>query len=283
LDIQWYPGHMAKARRLLQEKLPAVDIILEVVDARIPLISRNPDFDDLFAAKERIILLNKADLADESITKKWIKYYEQQGWYAIAVTAVRSNTRKLVMQFIEKTMRPRLEKLLREKGLRKVTRGMIVGIPNVGKSSLINTLAGGASAKTGNRPGVTRGTQLMRITPYLELLDTPGILWPKFDDQDLARDLAYCGSVKDEIMDTEKLCAGLLEKLAAEFPECITGRYGVPTEGDGYALTERIALKRGWIRAGSVPDCERAAMSILMEFRSGKMGRITLESPPGES
>lgn len=281
MNIQWYPGHMTKARRMIEEKLPVVDIVIEVVDARAPLASRNPAFDDLFAGKERVVILNKADLARKEDTQAWMAWYREHGWYAMEAVATQTRTRKEIMAFVERAMRPRLQAILEKRGVKKITRAMMVGIPNVGKSALINCLAGGGSAKVGNRPGVTRGAQLIRITPYLELLDTPGILWPRFDDQALARHLAYIGSVKDDILDTQELACFLLEELAERFPDALTGRYGFaipePEPLRGYHLLEAVSKKRGALAGGGVPDTERGAGIVLNEYRSGKLGPITWE------
>ena len=281
MNIQWYPGHMTKARRMIEEKLPVVDIVMEVVDARAPQASRNPAFDDLFAGKERVVILNKADLAEKEATRAWMAWYRERGWYAMEAVATQSRTRKEVMAFVERAMRPRLQAVLEKKGVRKVTRAMMVGIPNVGKSALINCLAGGGSAKVGNQPGVTRGAQLIRITPYLELLDTPGILWPRFDDQGLARHLAYTGAVKDQVVDTEELACLFLEEVEARWPEAVSRRYGVPASDPGpqrgYRTLEAIARKRGILAGGGLPDCERAAAMVLTEYRAGKLGPMTWE------
>lgn len=282
MNIQWYPGHMTKARRMMEEKLPVVDIVIEVVDARTPLASRNPAFDDLFTGKERVVILNKADLADKDATRGWIAWYKSQGWFALESIATQSKTKKEVLAFVERVMRPRLQAILEKRGIRKVVRAMIVGIPNVGKSALINCLSGGTSAKVGNRPGVTRGAQLIRITPYLELLDTPGILWPRFDDQSLARHLAYTGAVKDDVVNTEELACFLLEELAERFPQALPGRYGIlvpePEPLRGYHLLESISRKRGMLAGGGAADTERGAAMVLTEYRAGKLGLITWET-----
>ena len=285
MNIQWYPGHMTRARRDIEAQLKVIDIIIELVDARIPMASRNPDFDDLFSGKTRVVVLNKADLADPAVTAQWKAWYKGQSIYAIDMVATQRKTRAAIIQFVEKAMKPEIDRLLTVKGIHKTTRALICGIPNVGKSALINGMATGATAKTGNRPGVTRGTQLIRVTPYLELLDTPGILWPKLENELFARHLAYVGSIRDEIMDKEQLAVLFMEELVAIAPEVLTQRYKFSEDErarTGYEMLEILCRKRGLIRKGNVPDTERAATLILTEFRAGKLGRLTLEKPPEE-
>ena len=282
MDIQWYPGHMTKARRAIQAQLKAVDIVVELVDARIPLASRNPDFDDLFEGKTRITLLNKADLADASLTRAWREALAAKGIYALDMIATQRQTRNAIIQFIDRSMKPELERLKAQKGIHKTVRALICGIPNVGKSALINSMSGGTSAKTGNKPGVTRGTQLIRVTPYLEMLDTPGILWPKLENPIFARHLAYVGSIRAEVMDTEELVCHFITEMVDKFPGCLLDRYKLTPsdlELPVYELLETIARARGLLRGGGVCDTERAAQMVLTEFRSGKLGRITLEAP----
>ena len=280
MDIHWYPGHMTKARRLMEAQLKAIDVVIEVVDARIPCSSRNPDLDDLFGRKRRLVLLNKADLADENATRAWVAYFTQKGWQCFATTATQKDARKQIVAGIDRVMKAEVLRLLEKKGLHKTVRAMIVGIPNVGKSAIINCLAPTAVAKTGNRPGVTRGNQLIRVTPYLELVDTPGVLWPKIVDPVWARHLAYVGSMRDPILDIYGLSLQFLEEMAATHPEAIKTRYKLD------ALPERpedmlfaIGKARGLLRTGGQIDEERASMMVLTEFRSGKWGRITLEMP----
>lgn len=281
MNINWYPGHMAKTRRLMQEQLKAVDMVIEVVDARIPLASRNPDFDEMFAGKSRMIVLNKADLADPAVTNRWMRYYEQQGIFAVRSVATDQKARTKVLQLIDATMKPKIERLLEKKGIRKTVRAMIVGIPNVGKSALINCLSMGGSAKTGNKPGVTRGTQLIRVTPYLELLDTPGVLWPKLEVEEYARHLAYTGSIRDQIMDTYRLSLLLLEELAAVSPQTLKDRYKLDElDPDPAQLLQTICRKRGLLLRGGDIDEERGSSLVLTEYRAGKLGAISLERPP---
>ena len=281
MNINWYPGHMAKTRRLMQEQLKAVDMVIEVVDARMPLASRNPDFEALFAGKTRMIVLNKADLAEPEGNRRWMEYYRSQGAFAIESVATSQKARGQILQVIDETMKPMVQRMLEKKGVRKTIRAMIVGIPNVGKSALINCLSRGGGAKTGNRPGVTRGTQLIRVTPYLELMDTPGVLWPKLEVESYARHLAFTGSIKDQVMDTYQLSLALIGELSGRANSGLEKRYGLDSLAeDPQQVLGDICKKRGWIARGGFPDEERGANLVLSEFRAGKMGRITLEFPP---
>ncbi len=283
LDIQWYPGHMAKARRMLAESVKLVDVVIEMVDARAPASTRNPDFDDLFGAKPRVVVLNKADLADPEATRAWIRAYRARGWDAISFSANAGKGVKEAVSLVERAARPVVERM-KAKGVNKTVRAMIVGIPNVGKSTFINRLRGSAAAKAGNRPGVTRGKQWIVVGPYLEFLDTPGMLWPKFEDKEAARRLAFLGSIRGEIMDNERLSAELLEFLRDRAPEGAKARLKIDMDGEksGEQLLEEACRRRGWLLPGARPDTERASALILDEFRSGKMGRLTLEIPVQE-
>lgn len=280
LDIQWYPGHMAKARRMLAESVKLVDVVIEMVDARAPASTRNPDFDDLFGAKPRVVVLNKADLADPEATRAWIRAYRARGWDAISFSANAGKGVKEAVSLVERAARPVVERM-KAKGVNKTVRAMIVGIPNVGKSTFINRLRGSAAAKAGNRPGVTRGKQWIVVGPYLEFLDTPGMLWPKFEDREAARRLAFLGSIRGEIMDNERLSAELLEFLRDRAPEGAKARLKIDMDAEksGEQLLEEACRRRGWLLPGARPDTERASALILDEFRSGKMGRLTLEAP----
>lgn len=280
LDIQWYPGHMAKARRMLAESVKLVDVVIEMVDARAPASTRNPDFDDLFGTKPRVVVLNKADLADPEATRAWIRAYRARGWDAISFSANAGKGVKEAVSLVERAARPVVERM-KAKGVNKTVRAMIVGIPNVGKSTFINRLRGSAAAKAGNRPGVTRGKQWIVVGPYLEFLDTPGMLWPKFEDKEAARRLAFLGSIRGEIMDNERLSAELLEFLRDRAPEGAKARLKIDMDGEksGEQLLEEACRRRGWLLPGARPDTERASALILDEFRSGKMGRLTLEIP----
>lgn len=280
LDIQWYPGHMAKARRMLAESVKLVDVVIEMVDARAPASTRNPDFDDLFGTKPRVVVLNKADLADPEATRAWIRAYRARGWDAISFSANAGKGVKEAVSLVERAAKPVVERM-KAKGVNKTVRAMIVGIPNVGKSTFINRLRGSAAAKAGNRPGVTRGKQWIVVGPYLEFLDTPGMLWPKFEDREAARRLAFLGSIRGEIMDNERLSAELLEFLRDRAPEGAKARLKIDMDAEksGEQLLEEACRRRGWLLPGARPDTERASALILDEFRSGKMGRLTLEAP----
>ncbi|MGN0669334.1 MAG: ribosome biogenesis GTPase YlqF [Oscillospiraceae bacterium] len=276
-NIQWFPGHMTKTRRLIEADLKMVDAVVEVTDARIPESSRNPIIDELCGKKPRIMILNKCDAADEKATEQWRKFYEKQG---ICVIVCDCRSGKGVNKFL-----PAVKKLLRELTERRKSRGMIgkamrlmvVGIPNVGKSSFINRMANSKKTKVGDRPGVTRGKQWVTIDKDVELLDMPGILWPKFEDKDVAQRLAFTGAVKDEVMDTEALARALGAVLMRDYPELMKSRYGITGEGD--VLVE-IAGARKMLVSGGEPDTERAAAALLDEFRGGKIGKITLDKPP---
>lgn len=277
-NIQWFPGHMAKTRRKIKEILPLIDAVAEVVDARIPLSSRNPELKSLIGGKPHIILLNKCDMADPSVTAEWIEHYKSQGIYAIAVDCKSGKGLSAFKSTVLTALSDRLA-LYREKGMvGKPLRIMAVGIPNVGKSSFINRIAGGGKAKVENRPGVTRGNQWFTIDKQLELLDTPGVLWPKFEDKTVGERLAFTGAVKDRILDTELLAVRLLEILSADYPQLLTARYGeLDFDGDSYDLLCRIGKKRGMVIRGGETDTERAANMLLEEYRNCKIGNISLE------
>ena len=281
-NINWYPGHMAKTRRLIDENLKLIDVVVEILDARVPVSSRNPDFDTLFAAKPRVVVMNKFDLADERATAAWEKWYRDNGARVLLTNSLNG---KGVDRLAGEVKLAIADKLARDaaRGVTKAVRLMVVGIPNVGKSSLINRLAGRASAKTGDRPGVTRGKQWIRLKNGMELLDTPGILWPKFEGQRTGMHLAFIGSIRDEIMDVETLACHLLEYLRDYYAPLLVQRYKL--DGDisaleGYELLEYIGKKRGFVVSGGEIDTYRAANVILDEFRAAKIGRVTLEWPP---
>ena len=280
-DIQWFPGHMAKTRRQIARSLPLVDAAAELLDARIPMSSRNPEMNRMTGKKPRLIILNKADMADPDVTQQWVSYYKEQGF---AVITADSKAGKGVKQFA-----PALRELLRDQLARYEAKGMkgrpirvmILGIPNVGKSSLINRLAGGKRAKAEDRAGVTRTQQWIKTTDGVELLDTPGVLWPKLDDQEAAVRLAMTGAIRDDILDKEALAARLLAFLHTEYPQAVAERYKILPEetGEGFALLELTAKNRGMLLSGGVPNTERAAITVLDEFRGTKLGRISLEKP----
>ncbi len=280
--ISWFPGHMAKTRRKINESLSLVDAVAEIVDARIPVASRNPDINELVKNKPRLILLNKCDLSDPAANREWKEYYKSRGITAISVDC---KTGRGVDRFVASVKGILSEKLeyYRSKGMvGKTVKVMIVGIPNVGKSSFINCMAKSARAVVADRPGVTRGNQWYKIDKQLELLDTPGVLWPKFDDQTVGENLAFTGAIKDTVVDTETLASLLCGKLSKLYPSALVSRYGIepPKEDtEPYEILESIAKKRGFIMRGGVLDTERAAAIVLDEFRGGKLGKITLEMP----
>lgn len=280
--INWYPGHMAKAKRMLEDNLKLIDVVIELVDARAPQSTRNPDFDALFRSKSRVLLLNKSDLADPASNKRWIGYYKRQGVEADGVTASAQNAKATAIRLIEKATAERVKRF-EEKGVQKTIRVLIAGIPNVGKSTLINRIAGEKRAQTGDRPGVTKGKQWVKITPHLELLDSPGLLWPKLGDETLAEHLAFLGSINDEILNTETLAEHLLSTLKTLCPDALYERYKkLSADTPEGTLLTGVAKSRGFIQKGGVYDTERAARIVLDEFRAGKIARVTLEQPPKE-
>ena len=276
--IQWFPGHMTKTRRKIAEVLPIIDAVAEIVDARIPVSSRNPDLRDIIKDKPLMILLNKCDMADPKETAKWINYYKKQGISAIPVDCKTGKGLSNFKDIVKTTLADKLEQY-REKGMAgKPLRVMVVGITNVGKSTFINRIAGNSRVKAENRPGVTRGNQWVTIDKQLELLDTPGVLWPKFEDQLVAERLAFTGAVKDGVLDLELLAVRLLDNLNERYPELLEERYGVSDfDGDSYDLLCAIGKKRGMVIRGGETNTERAATMLLEEFRNCKIGRISLE------
>ncbi len=279
VSVQWFPGHMAKTRRKIREILPLIDAVAEVVDARIPYSSRNPEINQLIGNKPHIILLNKSDMADKEVTDRWIRHYKSQGIAAIAIDCKSGRGINLFKDTVKTALAERL-KAYAEKGMTgKPLRVMVVGIPNVGKSSFINRIAGRSRAKVENRPGVTRGNQWFTIDRQLELLDTPGVLWPKFEDPAVGERLAFTGAVKDRILDTELLAMRLLEYLSKNYAQLLVSRYGeLDFESDSYGLLCQIGKKRGMVIKGGETDTERAANMLLEEYRSCKIGLISLES-----
>ena len=241
MHFQWYPGHMTKARRMMQENIKLIDLIIELVDARIPLSSRNPDIDDLGKGKARLILLNKADLAEDRLNDAWIEYFKKKGYSAVKVNSKKGGGIKSIQSVIQEACREKTERDRKRGILNRPVRAMVVGIPNVGKSTFINALAGKACAKTGNKPGVTKGKQWIRLNKSVELLDTPGILWPKFEDQEVGLKLAFIGSIKDEILQTEELAAELVKFMEKSYPGVLERKYDIPEAGDAYKCLSDIA------------------------------------------
>ncbi|WP_455530078.1 ribosome biogenesis GTPase YlqF [Ruminococcus sp.] len=284
-QIQWFPGHMAKTRRLIASNLSLVDAVVEIVDARLPLSSQNPEMDKMTKGKPRIVILNKSDLADERTTQLWIDHFRANGKEAVAIDCKSGRGLKNIIPTIRKTILKELMEKRQKNGMSTSSvRLMIVGIPNVGKSSLINKMAGSKRAKVEDRPGVTRTKQWVKLDNNTELLDMPGVLWPKFEDQSIAVRLAFTGAISDDILDIETLAMKLLVYLAENYSDSLKERYKIELTGeeDGFELLEAIGKKRGMMIAGGEVNTERAAITILDEFRSGKLGKITLEAPPRE-
>ena len=280
--INWYPGHMAKTRRLLQDQLKRVDLVIEVCDARLPFSSRNPELLRMTAGKRRILLLNKADLADPEATRRWVRFFQARGETAYPVHAISLKSKEL-LGTIDHSVRDIVE-TAEEKGIRKTIRVMVIGVPNVGKSTLINRLRGTSIAKTGDRPGVTKSNQWIHVTPYLDLMDTPGMLWPRLDDQLAARRLCYIGSVKDDVVDIYALAISLLEDLKASCPETLSVRFHVEDLNvENVELLDAVCRGRGWLLRGGRFDYDRCCNVVLDEFRSGKLGKITLELPDAQT
>ena len=280
MNIQWYPGHMTKAKRAMKEDVKLVDLVIELVDARAPLASRNPDIDSLAAGKGRVILLNKADLASEKANAAWITYFESQGFQVMKIDARAKATLKQLNALIQEACKEKIERDRRRGILNRPVRAMVVGIPNVGKSTFINSFAGKAAAKTGNKPGVTKGNQWIRLNKQVALLDTPGILWPKFEDQRVGLLLAFLGSINDEILEKDELASELADYLRNITPGLLKERYGIEENGKKpYELLDEIAAARACLTKGGVNDLTKAARLLLDEFRGGKLGRITLEMP----
>ena len=277
-EFNWFPGHMTKTRRKIKEILPLIDAVCEVADARIPVSSRNPDLPEIIAGKPHLILLNKCDMAEEAASKEWIDFYREKGIIALEVDCKTGKGLSRFRDAVKTTLKDRLEEYAKKGMVGKPLRIMVVGIPNVGKSSFINRVAGGGRAKTENRPGVTRGNQWFAIDKQLELLDTPGVLWPKFEDQTVAEHLAFTGAIKDQILDTELLAVRLLELLKQDSSALLKARFGLSDfSQDGYDLLCALGKKRGMVMRGGEIDTERAAHMLLEEYRNGKIGKITLE------
>ena len=283
MHFQWYPGHMTKAKRMMQENIKLIDLVIELVDARVPMSSRNPDIDELGKNKARLILLNKADLADEKQTEEWIGYFRGKGYSAVKVNSRKGGGIKSIQGVIQEACKEKTERDRKRGILNRPVRAMVVGIPNVGKSTFINALAGKACAKTGNKPGVTKGKQWIRLNKNVELLDTPGILWPKFEDQQVGLKLALIGSINDQILNKDELACELIRFLKKRYPQVLAERFGLETEGkEAAVILEEIARVRACLLKGGDLDVSRAAALLLDDFRAGKLGRITLEEPENQ-
>ena len=279
MHFQWYPGHMTKARRMMQENIKLIDIVVELVDARVPFSSKNPDIDELAKNKYRLIVLNKADMADAKTTAVWQNYFEAKGFFVAKVNSQKGAGMKEVKSLIEKACQ---EKKARDKKrgiLNRPLRAMVVGIPNVGKSTFINSFAGKACAKTGNKPGVTKGKQWIRLNKQVELLDTPGILWPKFEDQTVGQHLAFIGSIKDELIQSVELAMHMIDYITASYPGILGKTYTVDESEDSVAILNAIAVNRGCLKKGNELDHDKAAFLLLDDFRNARLGKISVENP----
>ena len=279
MQFQWYPGHMTKAKRQMQEDIKLVDLVIELVDARIPVSSRNPDIDTLGKGKARLILLNKSDLADERKNEGWTEFFKKKGYYVVRMDARNKGSMKQVSAIIAEACKEKTERDLRRGIKNRPVRAMVVGIPNVGKSTFINTFAGKACAKTGNKPGVTKGKQWIRLNKNVELLDTPGILWPRFENQEVGQRLAMIGSMNDEVLNLDELALDTIKFLLKEYPGNLKERYGIEEDAEALQVMEAIAARRGCVKQGGITDYEKTAGIVLDDFRSGRTGRITLEVP----
>lgn len=284
MQFQWYPGHMTKAKRQMQEDIKLIDLVIELVDARIPLGSRNPDIDELGKNKARLILMNKADLADDAVSREWAAFFEEKGCHVVMLDARSKAAMKQVTAVVLEACREKIERD-RKRGIKnRPVRAMVVGIPNVGKSTFINSYAGRACAKTGNKPGVTKGKQWIRLNKNVELLDTPGILWPKFEDQTVGLHLALIGAIKDEILNIDELSLALIGELTRYYPGVLASRYGTAEQpldegAEPVDILRQIAENRKCISRGNELDYSKAAVLLLEEFRSGRLGKITIERP----
>ena len=281
MNIQWYPGHMTKAKRAMKEDLKLIDLVIELVDARVPLSSRNPDIDDLGAGKARIVLLNKADLADEALNRRWAQWFTERGMHVVKIDARNKGTLKQIQAVVQEACKEKIERDRKRGILNRPIRAMVVGIPNVGKSTFINSFAGKACAKTGNKPGVPKGNQWIRLNKTLELLAPPGILWPKFEDQQVGLKLALIGSINDEILNRDELALELVSFLNRRYPGVLAERYQLENAGDcdTTQVLEQVARQRSCLAKGGELDLPKAARLLLDDFRSGRLGRITLEEP----
>jgi ribosome biogenesis GTPase A len=279
MEFQWYPGHMTKAIRQMREDIKIIDLVIELIDARIPLASRNPDIDTLGQGKARIILLNKKDLSDDEVTKQWISYFENKGYVAIAIDARDKKSARLVDEAVEKACREKRERDLKRGIKNRPIRAMVVGIPNIGKSTFINSYAGKAATKTGNKPGVTKGKQWIRLRKDLELLDTPGILWPKFEDQTVGLYLASIGAIRAEVIQTDEMALEVVQLLRGIYPGRIFEKYGVEESLEPIDVINEIAKARNCIKPGGDTDFTKAATLFLDDFKNGRLGKITIEKP----
>lgn len=279
MNIQWYPGHMTKAKRMMQEDIKLIDVVIELIDARVPYSSKNPDIDALAANKYRLILLNKTDLADAAVTAEWEAYYKEKGFFVAKINARSGDGMKNIGNVVKEACKEKIERDRKRGIINRPLRAMIVGIPNVGKSTFINSYARKACTKVGNKPGVTKGKQWIRLGKDIELLDTPGILWPKFDDKEVGLRLAFIGSINDEILSITDLAYELIKFLQLNYCQSLADRYNINDDDDSVHILEQIAEKRACIKKGGELDIDKAAALLLDDYRSGKLGRISLERP----
>ena len=277
MDYQWYPGHMTKAMRQMKEDIKLIDLVIELLDARIPISSRNPDIDNLGKNKARLVLLNKSDLADEAQNNKWIQYFKDKGIIALKINSKNKQGLKDINNAVLTVCKEKIERDKRKGIKNRPVRAMVVGIPNVGKSTFINAYAGKNCAKTGNKPGVTKGKQWIRLSKNLELLDTPGVLWPKFDDQKIGLHLAFIGSMNDNNLDMAELAYQLIKEVSKTYPEAFLNRYGIVGDEDPLQVMYQVAEVRGCKLKGNKPDLDKTSSMIMDDFRSGKLGRITID------
>lgn len=279
MNIQWYPGHMTKAKRMMQEDIKLIDIVIELLDARIPLSSRNPDIDTLANNKFRLVLLNKSDLADASVTMQWENYFKEKGILVVTINARDGQGMKAITAKIQEACKEKIERDRKRGIINRPIRAMIVGIPNVGKSTFINSFAKKSCTKVGNKPGVTKGKQWIKINKNVELLDTPGILWPKFEDETVGEHLAFIGSINDEIIQKAELAVNMIKFMQENYAGRLSERYQIEEEKEAAVILEDIARNRGCLQKGNELNVEKAAAILLEEFRNGKLGRISIEQP----
>lgn len=279
MNYQWYPGHMMKAKRMMQENIKLIDLVIELVDARIPMSSRNPDIDELGKNKSRIILLNKSDLADQRYNLLWMDFFKEKGFHVLEINSKTGAGIKNIKGLVQEACREKIERDKKRGIINRPVRAMVVGIPNVGKSTFINAFAGKACTKTGNKPGVTKGKQWIRLNKNLELLDTPGILWPRFENQEVGKRLAFIGSINDEILHTDELAVEIIDYIQKKYPGYLEKRYEIQNKEDVYDTLREICKSRHCYLKGEEPDIKRASGIVMEDFRSGRIGRITLEHP----
>ena len=279
MTYQWYPGHMTKTIRQIEDQIKLIDLVIEIVDSRIPASSRNPDLDRLSQGRQRMILFGKPDLADEKANEAWMRYFKEQGLHPYACDLRSNHALKNLTPQIREVCKEKIERDRRKGIMNRPIRAMVAGIPNVGKSTFINSFSGSSSLKTGNRPGVTKGRQWIRISKEVELLDTPGLLWPKFEDQSVGLKIALIGSMPDDILNKEELALDLIRMLLSRYPDCLKERYGIDNVTDAPGILEEIAKRRGALKKGGETDIAKAAVLLLDDFRSGRLGRMTLETP----